>query len=242
MPAAAHAGKVIARADATGYATVVREGARVPEGAEAPFRALVVDFGGVLTTPMQDAMAAFAEEAGIDLQDLVRAALGAYSGGQDPLVEDFETGKIAEEEFAVEFAQRLGRISGRPIPAEGIVRRIFRIKLEDDMIGAVAAVRRAGLKTGLLSNSWGMSNYPMERFVTMFDTVVISGEVGLRKPDPEIFRLTAQRLDVPLGACVMVDDHPGHLKAALEEGMTTILHRSPAETIAELESLLRLSL
>ncbi|HYN37147.1 MAG TPA: hypothetical protein VEV82_09260, partial [Actinomycetota bacterium] len=68
------------------------------------FEALVIDFGGVLTTPMQDAMVRFSDELGIELQDLARIALGAYSGGEDHLVVDFETGRISEEEFATVFA------------------------------------------------------------------------------------------------------------------------------------------
>ena len=72
----------------------------------------------------------------------------------------------------------------------------------------------------------------------MFDVVVISGEVGLRKPDPDIFTLTTEKLGLDADRCVFVDDHPGHLKAALDAGMTTVLHRTPAETIAELEDLL----
>jgi FMN phosphatase YigB (HAD superfamily) len=71
---------------------------------------------------------------------------------------------------------------------------------------------------------------------------VISGEVGLRKPDPDIFTLTTDKLGIAPGRCVFVDDHPGHLKAALEAGMTTVLHRSPAESIAELEELLQVPL
>lgn len=214
---------------------------RVPEGPEA-YRALIVDFGGVLTTPMQEAMAAFAAEAGIEFQELARAALGAYTGGEDPLVEDFETGAISEEEFCVEFARRLSDVSGRHVGSEGLVRRMFKVELDEGMLEVVRAIRRSGLKTGLLSNSWGSGGYPRRRLDELFDQVVISGEVGLRKPDPAIFRFVAERLDVAATGCVFVDDHAGHLKAALAEGMTTILHRTPAQTIAELESLLQLRL
>jgi epoxide hydrolase-like predicted phosphatase len=207
------------------------------------YDALVVDFGGVLTTSLLEAMAAFAEETGIDMQHLARAALGGYTGSADPLVFGFETGQIAEEDFSQEFAGRLSRYSGTAIEPAGLIGRMFsRLRLEESMLGAVGAARAAGFKTGLLSNSWGTSLYPRERLDRLFDVTVISGEVGLRKPDPAIFELTTKRLGVPAGRCVFVDDHPGHLAGAAEAGMTTVLHRTPDRTIAELESLLGLVL
>jgi putative hydrolase of the HAD superfamily len=206
------------------------------------FDALIVDFGGVLTTPLDESMIAFADAEGIELEHLVRAALGAYAGQRDDLVTRFETGKISESEFAVAFAARLGELSGKEIAAEGLVQRIFAgLRLEEDMLRAIAAVRDAGLKTGLLSNSWGVDSYPIEKLQPLFDALVISGEVGMRKPDPEIFHLATERLGVPPQRCVFVDDHPGHLKAAQEVGMTTVLHRGPEHTLAELEGLLEVA-
>lgn len=210
-----------------------------PEDMGPAYEALIVDYGGVLTTPLQEAMIRFSSELGIELQDLVRAALIAYSGGEDDLVTRFETGHISEEDFAHQFAARLSSLTGKDVPPEGLVSRIFSgLDHEHEMFDAVLAARRAGFKTALLSNSWGTSLYPKDRFPQLFDAVVISGEVGLRKPDPAIFDMTTERLAVAPSACIFVDDHPGHLKAAAEVGMTTVLHRTPADTIAELETLL----
>ncbi len=203
------------------------------------FDALVLDFGGVLTTSLQAAMLAFAEDMGIDFQHLARAALGGYMGSEDALVFDFETGKVSEEDFCREFAARLGEYSGTAVDPDGLVTRLFAgLRLEESMFAAVESARRAGLKTGLLSNSWGTALYPHERLARVFDVAVISGEVGLRKPDPAIFELTTGRLGVAAERCVFVDDHPGHLASAAEAGMTTVLHREPERTIEELESLL----
>ena len=214
-----------------------------PADAPRPYEALIVDFGGVLTTPLQDAMVAFAEEAGIELQDLVRVALKAYTGEDDPLVVAFEKGQLPEPEFALQFAQRLANETGIEVDPERLVGNMFgALRLEEGMFDAVAAARRAGLKTGLLSNSWGLSGYPRERLAEVMDVVVISAEVGMRKPDAEIYELTLEKLGVPARASVFVDDHPGHLKTASEQGMTTVLHRQPAQTIAELEELLGVSL
>ena len=207
------------------------------------YRALVVDFGGVLTTPLQEAMFRFAEGAGIELQHLARAALGGYMGSDDSLVFGFEKGQISQEEFAKAFAERLREESGIEVDPETLIQRLFGgLELEESMFTAVERARAHGLKTGLLSNSWGTALYPRARLDPIFDVQVISGEVGLRKPDPAIFELTTSRLGVPSETCVFVDDHPGHLTAAAEAGMTTVLHREPARTIAELESLLGLTL
>jgi putative hydrolase of the HAD superfamily len=209
---------------------------------EVKFKALILDFGGVLTTPLQEAMVAFAQAVGIELQDLVRVALAAYAGQDDSLVTSFETGHISEEQFATEFAARLTEVSGRPVEPEGLVRKVFSgLRLEEEMFDAVERARAAGYKTALLSNSWGVELYPRQRISEVFDVTVISGEVGLRKPDPEIFVHTVDKLDVLPQECVFVDDHPGHLKTAQELGMTTVLHRSPQETLSELEELLSLS-
>ena len=210
---------------------------------DRPFDAVILDFGGVLTTPLQDAMESFAKTMDLELSDVVRLMLKAYAGEEDTLVTDFETGTLSEEDFSKELARRLSEIAGRTVDPEGIVERLFHdMHLEEAMFEAVAKVKAGGYKTGLLSNSWGTSSYPRERLAELFDVVVISGEIGMRKPDPEIFRLTAQKLEVDAQRCVFVDDHPGHLKGAMEEGMKTVLHRSPDQTIAELEQLVGIDL
>src|ERR671918_451608 len=207
------------------------------------FEALVVDYGGILTTPLHEAMVGFCEEVGIELQDLARAALGVYYGGEDDLVVAFETGRMSEEDFSHAFARRLTEQTGVEISHEGLVGRMFAgMELATPMLTAVEVARRAGLKTGLLSNSWGTELYSRDALEGLFDAVVISGEVGMRKPDPEIFGLAVERLGVSPTEGVFVDDHPGHLPAAEEAGMTTVLHKTPAETISQLEELLGVDL
>jgi putative hydrolase of the HAD superfamily len=207
------------------------------------YDALIVDYGGVLTTPLQESMIRFAQETGIELQDLVRAALGAYVDVDDELIVAFETGRISEDEFSEAFARRLSDATGVAVESEGLIRRIFAgLELEEAMVSALKSTRAAGFKTGLLSNSWGMSLYPRQLLDELFDAVVVSGDVGMRKPDPAIFALITQKLGAVADRCVLVDDYPGHLESAATAGMTTVLHRSPAETIAELERLFEVPL
>lgn len=207
------------------------------------YKALVVDFGGVLTTPLQEAMFRFAEQAGVELQDLARAALGGYMGSQDSLVFGFETGAIPEDEFTKAFAERLREESGIAVDPDTLIQKLFGgLELEESMFTAVERARAHGLKTGLLSNSWGTSLYPRDRLDPIFDVMVISGEVGLRKPDPAIFTLTTARLGLPAEACVFVDDLGGNLKPAKALGMATVRHTSARETIPQLEELLGVTL
>lgn len=211
------------------------------------YRSLIVDFGGVLTTPLEDAMVHFADSHGIELQDLVRVALAAYHGEEmynpDSLVVRFEKGQISDSEFALAFAQRLTEASGQQVEAEGLLHRLLgSLRLEDEMFEMLRCARGAGIKTALLSNSWGLELYPRDLLAETCEVIVISGEVGMRKPDAEIFTFTTDKLGLEPQECIFVDDHPGHLKTARDVGMETVLHKSPAETIAELETLLEMPL
>src|SRR5205085_7148348 len=102
--------------------------------------------------------------------------------------------------------------------------------------------KRAGIRTGLISNSWGHGRYDRSGFPELFDGVVISGEVGIRKPDPRIYRMGAEAIGLPPQECVFVDDLAFNLKPAQELGMATVLHRTSAQTVAELELLLGVEL
>ena len=95
---------------------------------------------------------------------------------------------------------------------------------------------QAGIRTALLSNSWG-NDYPREGWADMFDVVVISGEVGMRKPDREIFELVLNRIGLTAAECVFIDDIPRNVTAAAQVGLVGIVHRSFDETAGELESL-----
>jgi putative hydrolase of the HAD superfamily len=102
------------------------------------------------------------------------------------------------------------------------------------------AVHDAGVRTALLSNSWGLADYPRDLFPGLFDAVVISAEVGMRKPEERIFRHAADLLGVAPAECVFIDDIQANVVAAEALGMTGVLHTDPAETAARLGELLGL--
>jgi putative hydrolase of the HAD superfamily len=204
-------------------------------GAERTHTALIVDFGGVLTTSIWEAFAVFCEAAGRE-PDAVRALFRS-----DPealrLLRGLETGELPEEEFEPRFGALLGIED-----TEDLIPRLFAgLGPDEEMIGAVRAARTAGVQTGLITNSWGMGIY--DRAPTdLFDATVISGDVGLHKPQPEIYLLAAERLDVAPGASVFVDDLRENCAGAEAVGMTAVLHRETPATIDHLEELLGVAL
>jgi len=199
---------------------------------------LLVDFGGVLTSNIFESFSAFCENEGLTT-DHVRNAFRSDENGRQ-LLFDLELGKLDEPEFETKFAELLGL---KPERADGLIDRLFGgMKPDRDMEMAVVMAKRQGIKTGLISNSWGSNRYELDRFPELFDGWVISGEEGMRKPDPEIYALGAERIGLPPEDCVFVDDLPGNLKPARAMGMATVHHTTAAETIPQLEQLLGVKL
>jgi putative hydrolase of the HAD superfamily len=197
---------------------------------------LLIDFGGVLTTNVFESFAAFCRAEGLD-PDTVRDRFMQDKAARD-LLGELEEGRITNAEFEARFGAMLGVQEH-----EGMIARLFAgMEHDEAMFEAVAAARRAGVRTGLVSNSWGEEGYDRTRFGELFDVLVISGELGIRKPAPEIYALAAERLGREPERCVFVDDLPGNLKPAAAIGMATVHHRDAARTIAELEALLGVSL
>jgi putative hydrolase of the HAD superfamily len=204
-------------------------------------RALVVDWGGVLTSPLGDAMRAWCAADGIDYGDLQRVIKEWNESdgvGADNPVHALERGDLPPAEFERQLADRLRSDGGPTMDASGLIARMFAgFSPVPAMTNAVRSAKSAGVATALLSNSWG-NLYSREGWDEMFDAVVISGEVGMRKPDAEIFRLTAARLAVEPDGCVFVDDLLPNIRGAEDVGMVGVHHVSPAQTVERLEGLL----
>jgi epoxide hydrolase-like predicted phosphatase len=197
--------------------------------------ALIVDYGGVLTSDIWVAFASFCEREGLApeaVRELFRDDREALA-----LLRGLETGELADPEFERRFGELLGVADH-----EGLIGRMFAdLRPDEPMIGAVRAARGAGIRTGLITNSWGLGIY--ERAPTeLFDVAVISGEVGLHKPQPEIYRLACERLGVRPAAAVFVDDLRENCIGAEDVGLTAVRHRDAAETIPRLEELLGVAL
>jgi putative hydrolase of the HAD superfamily len=203
----------------------------------APPSGLLVDWGGVMTTDLLGSFEAFCQSEGLD-SGALRGVFRASPEAQE-LLFAFEEGRLEEPDFECRLAALLG-VGGRH---EGLIDRLFAGSLVDDaMVAAVRAARARGVRTGLISNSWGLSRYPRPLLAELFDGVVISGEIGLRKPAAHIYELGAQAIGRDPSECVFVDDLPHNLAPALELGMVTIRHVAASETVPALEALFGIDL
>lgn len=198
---------------------------------EAPRSALLIDWGGVLTTNLFASFHAYCIAAEIDPQLL----MGRFRTDPEAraLLVALETGEIDEPIFEQRFSKLL------EVEPDGLIDGLFAgVEPEPAMVGAVRMAHEAGVRTALVSNSWGVHRYPHDIFDELFDGVVISAEEGFRKPDRRMYELGARRAGAQPRECVYVDDLPFNLTPAEEMGMATIHHTDPQKTVPELERLL----
>jgi putative hydrolase of the HAD superfamily len=206
-------------------------------------KALLVDYGGVLTSPPADSFRSWLSSDNVDgerFRDLMQTWYAADAPTN--IVHDLETGRVTPEEFERQLTRQLVHADGSPVDAAGLLGRMFAgFRAEPAMVDVVRRAHAVGIKTALVSNSWGFT-YPREGWAGLFDQVVISGEVGLRKPDPEIYRLTAGKLGLRPADCVFVDDLAVNVRGAAAVGMIGVHHTTAEETTAELEVLFDVTL
>ena len=211
---------------------------------DGEFRGIVSDWGGVLTTPILTTITAWIKAEGIDwdsYRDVMRPWVSqAYdSDGRPNPIHALERGECSGPEFEQILAARLLRVDGTAGAAEGLLRRMFAASLPvPAMYDTIRTLRAAGFSTALLSNSWGCDEYPRADFPGLFDTVVLSGEVGMRKPEKEIFLHAAETLGLAPAECVFVDDMEANVAAARACGMAGVLHTETATTARTLQDLL----
>ena len=202
---------------------------------------LLIDWGGVLTTNLFASFSAFCVEEGLE-PNMIATTFRTHPEGRD-LVIGLETGTIPEERFEQRLSEMLGiePLQGnRTFPL--IERLMAGAKRDEAMCAAVRVARNQGIRTGLVSNSWGTTRYPRPLLAELFDGIVISGEVGVRKPAPEMYTRGAEAIGLEPGACVFVDDLAFNLTPAAELGMATVHHVDAARTIAGLERVLGVAL
>jgi epoxide hydrolase-like predicted phosphatase len=215
-------------------------------GTSVQVKGLLIDWGGVLTTNLSAAIAKWIEADRIDnahyrsvMRDLIDRA---YNGHEKNVVHALERGELDAAAFERDLAARLLTVDGVPPVAEGLLERMFagfeRVEAMYDML---RDVKRNGVRTCLLSNSWS-NVYIRDGWDELFDAVVISGEVGMRKPEVRIFQHALGQVGLPGEACVFIDDIEANIVAARGLGIAGIHHRDAVSTITELESVLQLPL
>jgi putative hydrolase of the HAD superfamily len=201
--------------------------------------ALVFDWGGVMTVSVPEFVGAWLHAESIDHQvygRIMREWMSRDALPDNPVYR-LETGELTVPEFERLLAAELITTTGAKIDETGLLRRMFGGATPDPaMIELVRKARAAGLHTALLSNSWG-EGYPKDLLIELFDTIVISGRVGLRKPDERIYRHTLDQIGLPAGRAVFFDDAPVNVEAAQAVGMHAFRHTAVDDTRANLATL-----
>jgi putative hydrolase of the HAD superfamily len=201
------------------------------------YEGLLLDFGGVVTTDFFAALGAHCERLGLP-HDSFRNLVTIDPEGRE-LYHQVERGELSQPDFEQKIAQLLG------VPPTGLIQGLLADLRPEPLIAeAVVRARRAGIRVGVITNSWGTAPYDPYAAYQLdqrFDAVVISSQAGLRKPELAIYRLAAHELAVPTERIVFVDDIAANLQPAHELGMAVIHHVEPGTTVGELERLLGLS-
>lgn len=205
-------------------------------------RAVITDFGGVLTTPLLDSFAAIQDSSGISLEDLGLAMMAvAQRLGVNPLVE-LETGRMKEADFLRELGDELSARLGRPVEMHTFGAAVYEhLQPNQRMINYMRDLRERGYHLAICTNNvreWEARWRSMLPVDEIFEVVVDSAFVGVRKPDPEIYQLTLERLGVPASAALFVDDVEVNCDAARETGMRTVRFRDTEQALAEIEAVL----
>ena len=211
--------------------------------------AVIFDYGGVLSTTPFAGIAEFERKMGYPDKSLAQLLFGKGASPQGPTdaIPDhdwhlLETGRLTLDEFHERLVARSEAALGRPLEL-GVYAQFLRdlgVGVHWMMVHRVRELRADGYRTAILTNNvreWGRywkGSIPLE----LFDVVVDSCDVGLRKPDPAIYRVTCERLGVAPEAAVFLDDTRRHVESARQVGLQAILVRDPWDAIAELDAIL----
>jgi putative hydrolase of the HAD superfamily len=203
-------------------------------------RAIISDFGGVLTTPLSAVFAGFQEKVGIPPEAL-RDAITAITArdGAHPLFE-LECGRMTEVDFMRGLEEQMSDALGREVSMQAFTDHYWEsLRHNDAMLAFLREARDAGYRLALLTNNvveweprW-RPNWPID---DLFEFVVDSGFVGIRKPDHRIYAMTLERLGLPAGVCVFIDDLEPNIVAAREVGMQPVHFVDTEQAIADVRA------
>jgi putative hydrolase of the HAD superfamily len=203
-------------------------------------RAIISDFGGVLTTPLSAVFAGFQEKVGIPPEAL-RDAITAITArdGAHPLFE-LECGRMTEVDFMRGLEEQMSADLGHDVSMQAFTDHYWAVLEHNDaMIAFLREARDAGYRLALLTNNvveweprW-RPNWPIDE---LFEFVVDSGFVGIRKPDHRIYEMTLERLGLPAGDCVFIDDLEPNIVAAREVGMHPVHFLDTDQAIADVRA------
>lgn len=205
-------------------------------------KAIVSDFGGVLTTPLLAAFAAFQDDSGISPENLGKAMREGLAEGEELPLFRLERGEISEDEFIARLEDGLEAILGHRPHLHHFRHQFFgALDPNEPMIELMRELKASGLKMAMLTNNvreWEPLWRSMLPVDEIFETVVDSGFVGCRKPESKIYRMTLERLGLPAESCLFVDDVEVNCEGARKAGMTAVHFRDNEQAIGEIRAAL----
>jgi putative hydrolase of the HAD superfamily len=199
-------------------------------------KAVISDFGGVLTTPLVQSFMAFQDKTGITTEVLGKAMQAVTeANGDNPLFE-MERGEITEVAFLEKLTEGLEPLLGHR-PEMHRFKEIYFEALEPNpaMIELMRELKADGYRMAMLTNNvreWEPLWRPMLPVDEIFETVVDSGFVGCRKPESEIYSITLERIGMAAGACLFVDDVLVNCEGAEKAGMSAVHFQDNEQAIA----------
>jgi len=203
---------------------------------------VVSDFGGVLTSPLVQSFMAFQDKTGITSETLGRAMHAASeANGENPLFE-MERGEITEVAFLEKLTTQLEPLLGHPPEMHRFKDIYFEaLKPNPEMIDLMREPKAGGYRMAMLTNNvreWEPLWRSMLPVDEIFETVVDSGFVGCRKPEPRIYALTLERIGAPAEACLFVDDVEVNCEGARRAGMSAVHFRDNEQAMGEIRAAL----
>jgi putative hydrolase of the HAD superfamily len=206
-------------------------------------KAVVSDFGGVVTLPLNKAFTRAHEEIGIPLEALAKAMALIASRADEPPLWTLERGQMSEPDFIALVAGGLSEVLGRPVDLDGYGARLMSsLEPNEPLLARYRELRADGVRLAILTNNvreWHDAWRAQVPVVDeLFELIVDSSFEGMRKPEPEIYELTLSRLGLQAGECVFIDDVEVNVVAARDLGLHGIHFRETDQVIAELDALI----
>ena len=205
------------------------------------FRAVIFDLGGVVLDSPLHAIAAYERELGIPAGFVNRVVVDT---GPDGAWSRLERGELSRRAFEETFEAEC-RAAGHGLSAATMMERIALCGPRPRMLRAIRTIRASGRRVAALTNNWaheGGGGSETDALREHFDVFVESSKLGLRKPDPRIYRHVCEALTIEPAEAVFLDDIGRNLKAARELGMTTIKVETEGRALEELARHLQLAL
>jgi putative hydrolase of the HAD superfamily len=208
----------------------------------AEIRAIVSDFGGVLTTPLLAAFAAFQDDSGISPENLGKAMREGLAEGEELPLFRLERGEISEDEFIERLEDGLEVVLGHRPHLHHFREKFWgALHPNEPMIELMRELQGSGLKMAMLTNNvreWEPIWRAMLPVDEIFEEIVDSAFVGVRKPEARIYELTLERIGMPAEACLFVDDLQVNCEGAEAAGMRAVHFRDNEQATAEIRAAL----